>query len=55
LFITGTTCVLVILVGTKIICASVGDIGAIMITSYNEIIELSKDHKPNVPKEMKRI
>jgi serine/threonine protein phosphatase PrpC len=55
LFITGTICVLVILVGTKILCANVGDSRAIMITSYNEIIELSKDHKPNVPKEMKRI
>ena len=51
---SGTTCVMVFQVGSKIICANVGDSRAIMIKN-DKIIPLSIDQKPNDPEEEKRI
>ena len=61
---SGTTCVLVFKIGTKLICSNVGDSRAILVKkkySLNnsdnnyEFIELSHDHKPENPKERERI
>ena len=60
---SGTTCVLVIQIGTKLICANVGDSRAILIydkskdgnLKNSEIFELSHDFKPDLPDEKKRI
>ena len=61
---SGTTCVLLFKVGTKIICSNVGDSRAILVkeninikntdTNY-EFIELSHDHKPENKEERERI
>ena len=60
---SGCTCVLVIHVGSHIICANVGDSRAIVVydqqgdnnlNNYNGI-PLSKDFKPELPEETKRI
>ena len=42
-------------IGDRIICANVGDSKAIMIKSYERIIQISKDHKPYLPEESSRI
>ena len=57
---SGTTCVLVIQIGKKIICANVGDSRAILVynnkkDSKNSIFNLSHDFKPDLPDEKKRI
>ena len=61
---SGTTCVIVFQVGEKIICSNVGDSRAILIyssekedknLSSTKIFELSKDQKPDLPAEKKRI
>ena len=52
---SGTTCVMVLQVGEKILCANVGDSRAIMVKENNVIIPLSIDQKPNDPEESKRI
>ena len=65
---SGTTCVLVFKIGKKLICANVGDSRSILlerkftfdektneITNKYEIIELSRDHKPNLEGEKERI
>lgn len=63
---SGTTCVLVIQIGTKLICANVGDSRAILVYDKSkdakegnlkdsEIFELSHDFKPDLPDEKKRI
>ena len=52
---SGTTCTLLIQIGDRIICANVGDSKAIMIKSYERIIQISKDHKPYLPEESSRI
>jgi len=52
---SGTTCTLLIQIADRIICANVGDSKAIMIKSYERIIEISKDHKPYLPEESNRI
>ena len=61
--ISGTTCVLIILIGKHLICANVGDSRAVI--SYDEqndnnlnflqILPLSIDYKPEVPEEKARI
>ena len=54
--LSGTTCNMIIQVGKKIICANLGDSRSIMVCSKkNTIIELSRDHKPDIPEEAKRI
>ena len=59
---SGTTCVLVIQIGKKIICANVGDSRAILVynnksdnDSKTSIFNLSHDFKPDLPEEKKRI
>ena len=52
---SGTTCVMVMQVGEKILCSNIGDSRAIMVKSNNVIIPLSIDQKPDDPEESKRI
>lgn len=52
---SGSTCNLVFLIEDYLICANVGDSRAIMITNDNKIIQLSRDHKPEVKDEYERI
>jgi len=52
---SGTTCVMVLQIGEKILCANVGDSRAIMVKENNKIIPLSVDQKPDDPEESKRI
>ena len=61
---SGTTCILVIHIGSHIICANVGDSRAIVVydeqkndseLKYLEIAQLSIDYKPNLPEERNRI
>ena len=56
--LSGSTCVFVIQLGEHIICANIGDSRAILIyeeNGQNKIFELSKDSKPDVPEERRRI
>ena len=52
---SGSTCTILFQIGNYLICSNVGDSRAIMIKENNEIIELSKDQKPEDPEEKKRI
>ena len=53
---SGSTVVLTFISNNKIICANCGDSRAILISEYeNKIIPLSRDHKPELPEEKKRI
>ena len=58
---SGCTCVLIMQLGIKIICANVGDSRAILIYSNSsnlfntKIFPLSLDSKPDLPSEIKRI
>lgn len=57
---SGSTAVIVIIVGDKIICANAGDSRAILVSEIqnekeNSIIPLSRDHKPDLIEETKRI
>ena len=60
-FKSGCTCILIIQIGPKIICANVGDSRAILVYSNSpnlsntKIFPLSLDSKPNLPSELKRI
>jgi protein phosphatase 2C family protein 2/3 len=51
---TGSTAVVVIIAGDRIICANIGDARAVLSRS-GEAINLSKDHKPDTPEEEQRI
>ena len=51
---SGTTCVMLFMLGHKLICSNVGDSRCIMITD-KEVIPLSIDQKPNTEGEMQRI
>ena len=51
---SGTTCVMVLQVGQKLVTANVGDSRAIL-HKKNKVIPLSIDQKPNDPEEKKRI
>lgn len=52
----GTTACVTLVVGKKkVICANAGDSRAIIIQSDGTIVCLSRDHKPNIPEETKRI
>ena len=53
--LSGTTCVMVIQIGRKLISANVGDSRCIFINGDNSIKELSRDHKPELPEEKERI
>ena len=53
---SGSTVVLTFISNNKIICANCGDSRAILISeNENKIIPLSRDHKPELPEEQKRI
>ena len=52
---SGSTCVIIFQIGNYLICSNVGDSRAIMIKENKEIIELSKDQKPENEEERKRI
>jgi serine/threonine protein phosphatase PrpC len=58
---SGTTCVLILQIGNKIICANSGDSRAILVYSPDnnsnntQIFPLSLDSKPDLPSEEKRI
>ena len=58
---SGSTCVLLFVIYNKLICANAGDSRAILINerinkySKNEIIQLSRDHKPDLIDEKQRI
>ena len=51
---SGTTCIIIIQLGIHLICANVGDSRSILIKN-NQIILLSTDCKPDIPKEYNRI
>ena len=54
--LSGSTCNLVFIFDSKnIICANIGDTRSIMIKKNNEIIQLSRDHKPDLQDEKDRI
>ena len=54
--LSGSTCNLIFIFNNKnIICANLGDSRAIMIKKNNEIIQLSRDHKPELNDEKERI
>ena len=54
--LSGSTCNLILIFDNKnIICSNIGDCRSIMIKKNNEIIQLSKDHKPNLKEEKDRI
>ena len=61
---SGSTCVIVFQIGNNLICSNVGDSRAILIYTSEEndsklssakVFELSKDQKPELPEEKKRI
>ena len=54
-YCSGSTVVLSHISNEKIVCANCGDSRAILITINNNIIKMSRDHKPNLPDEKKRI
>ncbi len=52
---SGTSCIMVIQIGEKIICANVGDSRAFMVKTLDRIIPLSFEHWPNLVEESERI
>jgi serine/threonine protein phosphatase PrpC len=56
---SGTTCILVIIINDKIICANCGDSRAIMTIEgkdkRNQVVQISRDHKPDLLDEKQRI
>ena len=52
---SGTTCVMLLQIGEKLLCSNIGDSRAIMVKGDNVIIPLSIDQKPDDPEESKRI
>ena len=57
---SGTTCNIVFQFNKYLVCSSVGDSRGIVIEDRGDsknlgIVELSRDHKPDLPEEMKRI
>ena len=52
---SGTTCIIIIYIGDKIICYNIGDSRAIYINKDSKCIPISKDHKPENNNEKLRI
>ena len=52
---SGSTCILIFQLGSCIISCNIGDSRALLIKDNKDIIELSKDHKPDNEEEKKRI
>ena len=53
--LSGSTGVFVVHIEDKLICYNIGDSRAIYINSNYEPIQITRDHKPNIPEEQKRI
>lgn len=53
--LSGSTGVIVAHIEDKILCINVGDSRAIYINEFFEPVQISKDHKPNLPEEQIRI
>jgi serine/threonine protein phosphatase PrpC len=53
--LSGSTGVIVVHIEDKLICYNIGDSRAIYINSNYEPIQITRDHKPNLPEEQKRI
>lgn len=53
--VAGTTALIAILHGTKLVVANVGDSRGVMCDSKGNAIPLSFDHKPQQTRELKRI
>ena len=54
-FCSGSTAVVVHITKDKIICANCGDSRSILINGLGNIVKLSRDHKPELSDEKKRI
>lgn len=52
---SGTTCIIIIHIEDKLICYNLGDSRAVYINKDFKCIQISKDHKPELPKEKMRI
>ena len=52
---SGSTCIIIIHIGDKIICYNIGDSRAVFINNEFKCIQISKDHKPEIPEEKTRI
>ena len=52
---SGSTCILVFITEEHIICSNIGDSRAILISDTNKVIQMSRDHKPELPDESERI
>ena len=55
---SGSTCVSVLIVGTKVFCANVGDSRAVLVRTVDDrvtAIPLNRDHKADYPDEEARI
>mmetsp|Transcript_42116 Transcript_42116/g.101595 ORF Transcript_42116/g.101595 Transcript_42116/m.101595 type:complete len:111 (-) Transcript_42116:2975-3307(-) len=50
-----TACAATLVGGRRIVCANVGDSRAIVVRKDGSVVRLSRDHKPGVPDETKRI
>ena len=52
---SGTTCIIIIFIEDNILCYNIGDSRAVYINKKYNCIPISKDHKPEIPKEKSRI
>ena len=52
---SGSTCIIIIYIEDKILCYNIGDSRAVYINKNYQCIPISKDHKPEIPKERLRI
>ena len=52
---SGSTCIIIIYIEDKILCYNIGDSRAVYINNNFQCIPISKDHKPEIPKEKLRI
>ena len=53
--LSGSTGVIIAHIEDKILCFNIGDSRAIYINEFFEPVQISKDHKPNLPEEQTRI
>ena len=52
---SGSTCIIIIHIGDKILCYNIGDSRAAFINDEFKCIQISNDHKPEIPEEKMRI
>ena len=53
--LSGSTGVFVVHIEDKLLCYNIGDSRAVYINGNYEPVQISRDHKPNIPEEQKRI